>query len=100
MTIGDQIRDEILQYSINRETAKISALSSGKIDKCECLTGEEVLPFNQQQIIQQAKFTYSLLEKALKKQLKIKVKNKEKQFETKCQSNQSKNSLMTLMIVE
>ena len=47
---------------------KISALSSGKLDKYEYLTGEEILPSNQQQIIQQAKFNYSPLGKALKKQ--------------------------------
>ena len=33
MTIEGQIKDEKLQYGINREAAKISALSSGKIDK-------------------------------------------------------------------
>ena len=70
MTIEDQIKDEKLQYAINREAAKISALSSGKLDKYEYLTGEEILPSNQQQIIQQAKFTYSPLEKALEKQRK------------------------------
>ena len=43
MTIDDQIRDEKLQYDINREAAKISALSSGKIDKYKYLTGEETL---------------------------------------------------------
>ena len=59
MTIEDQIRDEKLQYDINRESVKISALSSGKIDKYEYLTGEEILPSNQQQIIELAKFTYS-----------------------------------------
>ena len=58
MTINDQIRDEKLQY-INREAAKTSALSSGKIHKYEYLTGEDILPSNQQQIIEQAKFTYS-----------------------------------------
>ena len=47
MTINDQIRDEKLQYDINREAAKISALSSGKIHKYEYLTGEEILPPNQ-----------------------------------------------------
>ena len=70
MTIEDQIKDEKLQYDINREAAKISALSSGKIDKYEYLTGEEILPSSQQQIIQQAKFNYSPLGKALKKQIK------------------------------
>ena len=70
MTIEDQIRDEKLQYDINREAAKISALSSGKIDKYEYLTGKEILPSNQQKIIEQAKFTYSPLGKAFEKQTK------------------------------
>ena len=70
MTINDQIRDEKLQYDINREAAKISALSSGKIDKYEYLTGEEILPSNQKQIIEQAKFAYSPLGKAFEKQIK------------------------------
>ena len=70
MTIEDQIKDEKLQYDINREAAKISALSLGKIDKYEYLTGEEILPSKQQQIIQQAKFAYSPLGKALEKQIK------------------------------
>ena len=56
MTIEGQIRDEKLQYDINREAAQISALLSGKIDKYEYLTAEEILPSNQKQIIQQAKF--------------------------------------------
>ena len=46
MTIEDQIKDEKLQYDINRETAKLSALSSDKIDKYEYFTGEEILPLN------------------------------------------------------
>ena len=70
MTIDDQIRDEKLRYNINREVAKISALSSGKIHKHEYLTGEDILPSNQQQIIEQAKFTYSPLRKAFEKQIK------------------------------
>ena len=48
MTLEDQIKDEKLQYDINTEAAKISALSSGKFDKYEYLTGEEILPLNQQ----------------------------------------------------
>ena len=51
MTIDDQTRDEKMQYDINREAAKISALWSGKIDKYEYLTGEEILPSNQKSII-------------------------------------------------
>ena len=52
MTINDQIKDEKLQYNINREAAKISALSSGKLHKYEYLNGEDILPSNQQQIIE------------------------------------------------
>ena len=59
MAMDDKIRDEKLQYDINREAAKISGLSSGKIDKYECLTGEEILPSNQRQIVEEAKFAYS-----------------------------------------
>ena len=70
MTINDQIRDEKLQYDINREATKIPTLSSGKIDKYEYLTGEEILPSNQQQIIEQAKFSYSPVGKAFEKQIK------------------------------
>ena len=70
MTINDQIKDEKLEYDIDREAAKISALSSGKIHKYEYLTGEDILPSNQQQIIEQAKFTYSTLGKAFEKQIK------------------------------
>ena len=70
MTIENQVRDEKLQYDINREAAKISALSSGKVDKYEYLTGEEILPCNQQQIIEQAKFTYSSMGKTFEKQTK------------------------------
>ena len=79
MTIDDQIRDEKLQYDINREAAKISALSSGKTHKYEYLTGEDILPSNQQQIIEQTKFTYSPLGKLLEniqKQLKIRAKKR------------------------
>ena len=70
MTIEDQIKDEKLQCDINREAAKISALSSGKLDKYEYLIGEEILPSNQQQIIEQTKFTYSPLGKVFEKQTK------------------------------
>ena len=68
MTIIDQIKDEKLKY-INKEAAKI-ALSSGKLHKYEYLTGEDILPSNQQKIIEQAKFTYSPLGKAFDKQTK------------------------------
>ena len=70
MTIDDQIKDKKLEYDINKEAAKILALSSGKIDKYEYLTGEEISPSNQKQTIEQAKFTYSSLDKAFEKQIK------------------------------
>ena len=55
------IKDENLQYEINRKAAKISALSSGKIDQYEYLKDEKMLPSYQRQIIEQAKFEYSPL---------------------------------------
>ena len=68
---NDQIRDEKLQYDINRKVTEISALSSGKSDKYEYLTGKEILLSNQQQVIEQGKFTYSPLGKAFEKQKTI-----------------------------
>ena len=79
MTINDQIRDEKLQYDINRKTVEISALTSGKIDDQEYVTGKEILPSNQQQLIEQAKFTYSSLGKAFEKQIKTIKDQGEKQ---------------------
>ena len=79
--IDNKIRDKKLQFDINRKAAKISALSSGKSDNYEYLTGKQILPFHQSQMVKQAKFTYSLLGKAFKnnqKHLKIKEENKEK----------------------
>ena len=52
MTTEDQISD------INRKAVKISALSSGKIDKYEYVTGEEILSSDQRRVIEQVKFTY------------------------------------------
>ena len=70
MIIDNQIRDKKPQYVINREAVKISALSSNKIGKYEYLKGEEILRYNQKQIIDQAKFTYYPLGKAFEKQIK------------------------------
>ena len=70
MTIDDKIRHEKLQYDINREGAKITRLLSGKIDKYQYLTGEETLPSDRRRVIEQVKFTYSPLGKALEKQTK------------------------------
>ena len=102
MTINDQIRDEKLRYDINREAAKISAWSSGKIHKYEYLTGEDILPSNQQQIIEQTRFTYSPLRKAFEKQIKTiedQGEKKQKQFKIKGKLKQLKNILMMLKIL-
>ena len=77
MTIDDKIRDEKLQ----QRSFKISTLSLGNIDKYEHLTGEEVWPSNQRQIIEQAKFTYSALSKAFEKQVKTIKDQRLKQLE-------------------
>ena len=89
MIIDDKIRDERLQYDINREVVKISALSSGKIEymnmkniRNEYLTGEEILPSNQRQVREQAKFACSPLRKAFKKQTKTIVQQGEKRIKT------------------
>ena len=82
MTTDDKIRGEKLQYDINREAAKTSALSSGKIDKYEYLTGEEILPPDQSRKIEQAKFTYTPLEKAFEKQTKTIEEQGQKQIKT------------------
>ena len=68
MTIDDKIREEKMQYDINREAAKVSVLSSRKIDKYGYLTGEELLPSDQRRVIEQAKFSDLHLEKTLEKQ--------------------------------
>ena len=70
MTIDDKIRDEKIQYDINTQNIKISALPSKYIFKYEYLTGKEILPPNQRRVIEQAKFTFSPLRKALEKQTK------------------------------
>ena len=80
MTLDNKIKDEKLQYDINREAAKISALSSRKIDKYEYLTDEEILPSNQRQIIEQAKFAYFPLRKAFETQIKTIKDQGEKQI--------------------
>ena len=71
MTIDDKIRDEKLHYDIDREAAIISALSSGKMDKNEYFTGEEILPPVQSQMVDQTKFKYVSLGKAFKTQTKV-----------------------------
>ena len=88
MTINDQVEDEKLQYDINREATEISSLSSSKIDKYGYLTGEEILPSNQKEIMEKAKFTYSSLVKASKKQTKtIRDQEKIKSMQLKSMEN-------------
>ena len=70
MTMHDQIKVKKLQYDINREAAKLFALSSGRLHRYGYLTGEDILPSAQQQIIEQTKFTYSPLGKAFDKKIK------------------------------
>ena len=68
--LRDCLRTSYYRVNINRDVAKISVLSSGKIDKYEYLTGEEILPSDQSIVIVQAKFTCSPLAKAFERQVK------------------------------
>ena len=81
MAINDKTRGEILHYDINIETAKISALSSGKTDKYELLADEEILPPNQRRLIEKGKFSYCLLGKAFEKQTKTIEEQRKRQVE-------------------
>ena len=100
MTIDDQIRGEKIQYDINREAAKTSALSSNKFNKYEYLTGEEILPSNQKQMIQQAKFTYSPLGKAFEKQIKTIENQGEKQIKAIQSQGQAKTIKKMLIMMK
>ena len=60
LATDEKIKDEKLHYNINREAAKMLALSSGKVDKYDYLTGEEIVPIDQSQIVQQTEFAFSL----------------------------------------
>ena len=79
--LNDKFRYEKLKYNINREAAKIPELSSGKIDKYEYHTGEEILHPDQGRVIEQGRFTYSLLNKPFEKQTKTVEEQGEKQVE-------------------
>ena len=91
MTLDDKITYEKLEHDINRKTGKIPALLSWKIDKYKYLTGEEILPSNQREIIEQAKFLYSLLRKAFEKRTKTIEDQGEKQIKAIIKSNLEKN---------
>ena len=96
MPIDDKIKDKKQQYDINREEAKIWALSSGKIDKCEYLTGQEKLPSAQKTVIEQAKFTYSPSGKAWEGQGKKHIKAIENHGKQLIMSTGEKDSLALL----
>ena len=68
MIIDDKIKNDKLQHDINRAEAKTFALSLGKVNKYENLTGEEIPPPQQHRIIQEAKFSYLPLGKEFGKQ--------------------------------
>ena len=76
---------------INREVAKISALSSGKVDKYEYLTGKEILPSDETKVIKQANLIILHQEKILEKQAKTIEKQGKKQI--KPIEDHGKNSL-------
>ena len=82
MTTDNKIGDKIRHYDMKREAAKISALSSGKIDKYEYLTGEEILPSDQSRIIKQAKLIYCPSWKAFENQIETTEFQGEKQIKT------------------
>ena len=69
-TINKKIEQNKAQYDLDRQTAKISALSSGNVSKYEFSTGEDVLP--EKELLEKAatikRFQYSLLGNELKKQ--------------------------------
>ena len=87
------IKDEKLQYKINREAAKISALSSGKTDTHEFLTREEKLLSDQSRIIQQTEITYSPLGKAFEEQIITIEDQRIKQVEVLPEENQELESI-------
>ena len=65
MTIDDKIGDEKLRYDVNREIAKVSALSLVKIEKLEHLAGEKILTFDQNRVIEQV-YLFSFRKRFLK----------------------------------
>ena len=94
MTIDDQIRYETLQHDIDTEAAKVSALSSNKFNKYQYLTGEEIIPSNQKQMIQQAKFTQFPLGKTFEKE----IKTIEDQLEKQIKATQNQGQVKTIKI--
>ena len=63
--LDDKIKAKKAQYELDREAAKISALSSGELEKYEYLTGEDL--GYKPNVIQKAKFEYPPLGKVFNK---------------------------------
>ena len=83
-----------MQCDINREAAKISVLSSGKIDKYEYVTGEKILPLDQRRLIEQAKFYIFSIRKGFGKTNKNDWKaRKKKQIDAIANQNQRLEAL-------
>ena len=93
MATDVKIRNEKLQHDINREAAKISPLSFGKIGKYEYLTDEEILHPDQRRAIEQAKFAYSPLGKAFEKQTKTIKEQRKKQIDAIADQNKRLETL-------
>ena len=83
MTTDDKIRDQSPKYDFNREAAKLSALSLGRIDKCEYFADGDILPVHQDRMMKQANFSYSLLGKSFEIQIKTIEDQKKKKKKNK-----------------
>ena len=84
MTVGDKIKttdnkikQSEAQYDLDRQTAKILALSLGNVGKCEFLTGKKVLleKVLLEKVATIKRFEYSPLGSELKKQTEIAKNN-------------------------
>ena len=69
--LDDKIKSSKAQYDLDREAAKISALSSGELEKYEYLTGEDL--GYKPKVLEKVKFQYSPLGEALKNNAKTKT---------------------------
>ena len=79
-TIENKIEQNKAQYSLDRQTAKVSALSPGNVSKYEFLIGKDVL--SEKDLLQKAatmkRLEYSPLGKELKKQTNVREKKYQK----------------------
>ena len=65
--LDDKIKANKAQYGLDRQAAKISAVSSGELEKHEYLTGENLR--YKPDVVQKAKFEYSALGQVFNKGL-------------------------------